>query len=103
MQNTFNLKATQAHFKRVLLYAPGILGNEAVNFFTESFRSQSWLGNRFEPRRKRRSDGKRKGRAILADTARLKCSIRITSNSGGRVVMGTDTPKENGIPLQILL
>ncbi len=88
----FNLKATERHFKSVLMYAPGLLGNEAVNFFTNSFRSQGWLGNRFEPWRKRRTDGKRKGRAILVDSGRLRRATRITSNSGGVVKIGNDTP-----------
>ncbi|MFN4286181.1 MAG: hypothetical protein ACK4E8_09490 [Lacibacter sp.] len=32
MAQSFNLRRTEAHLKRVLMYAPGMLGNEAVNF-----------------------------------------------------------------------
>lgn len=92
MPKVFNLTAVESHFKQVLRYAPGMLGNEAVNFFTDSFRSQGWLGNRFEPWKRRRTDGKRKGRSILVDTGRLRRSIRITSNSSGIVKIGTDVP-----------
>lgn len=91
MANIFNIRKTEAHFKRVLQYAPGILGNEAVNFFTDSFRNQGWLGNRFEPWRKRRSK-KGTGRSILVQTGRLRRATRITSNSGGIVRIGNDTP-----------
>ncbi len=91
MANSFNLRATEAHFKRVLLYAPGLLGNEAVNFFTNSFRLQGWLGNRLEPWRKRRSR-KRAGRAVLVQSGRLRRGTRIVSNTGGVVRIGNDVP-----------
>lgn len=94
---TFDLRKAEEHFKRVLMYAPGMLGNEAVNFFTNSFRQQGWLGNSFQkwPSRKVSKWGKadkRKGRAILVDSGRLRRSIRIVSNSRGIVRIGTDVP-----------
>lgn len=91
MAKSFDIRKTEAHFKRVLMYAPGMLGNEAVNFFNNSFRMQGWLGNRFEPWKKRRSR-KRAGRAILVDTGRLRRGTRITSNTGGIVRIGNDAP-----------
>lgn len=91
MAKSFDIRKTEAHFKRVLLYAPGMLGNEAVNFFNNSFRMQGWLGNSFTPWRKRRSR-KRSRRAILVDTGRLRRGTRITSNTGGVVRIGNDTP-----------
>ena len=90
--NAFKLRNYEAHLKRVVLYVPAMLGNEAVNFFTDSFRRQGWLGDRFEPWRKRKVEGKRKGRAILIDRGRLRRATRIASNSGGVVVIGNDTP-----------
>ncbi len=74
-----------------------MLGNEAVNFFTNSFRQQGWLGNSFQkwPSRKASKWGKvdkRKGRALLVDSGRLRRSIRIVSNSRGIVRIGTDVP-----------
>jgi len=91
MAKSFNLRKVEAHFKRALQYLPGMLGNEAVNFFTDSFRSQGWLGNRFELWKKRRSK-KGVGRSILIKSGRLKRATRITSNSGGVVKIGNDTP-----------
>lgn len=92
MVNAFNLRRYEAHFKRVVLYAPAMLGNEAVNFFTDSFRRQGWLGDRFTPWQKRKNDGRRKGRAILIDRGRLRRGNRIVSNSGGVVIIGNDAP-----------
>jgi phage gpG-like protein len=94
---TFDLRKAEEHFKRVLMYVPGMLGNEAVNFFTNSFRQQGWLGNSFTPWRARKVSkwgmrDKRKGRAILIDSGRLRRSIRIVSNSRGIVRIGTDVP-----------
>lgn len=91
MAKSFNLSRTEAHFKRVLMYAPGMLGNEAVNFFTNSFRLQGWLGNRLQPWRKRRSRI-RAGRAILVKSGRLRRGIRIVSISQGVVRIGNDVP-----------
>jgi phage gpG-like protein len=91
MANIFNLRKVEAHFKSILLYAPGILGNEAVNFFIDSFRNQGWLNNRFEPWKKRKSKIGT-GRSILVQTGRLRRGIRITSNSGGKVIIGNDAP-----------
>lgn len=91
MAKSFNLRATEAHFKRVLLYAPGMLGNEAVNFFNNSFRLQGWLGTRFDPWRRRRSR-KQAGRAVLIKTGRLRRGTRIVSNSAGVVRIGNDVP-----------
>lgn len=93
MANTFPLNQFEKHFKNVLLYAPGMLGNDAVNFFLDSFKRQGWLGNSIEPWRQRSTKAKRnKGRAILIDTGRLRRSIRITGISAGVVTIGTDVP-----------
>lgn len=91
MAKNFNLRNIEANYKRVLVKVPGMLGNEAVNFFKDSFRLQGFLGARLEPWRKRRSR-KRAGRAILVKSGRLRRSPRIASNSGGIVRIGTDVP-----------
>jgi hypothetical protein len=44
MANIFPLNKIEAHFKEVLNYAPGLLGNDAVNFFLDSFKRQGWAG-----------------------------------------------------------
>lgn len=93
MPNIFPLNAVEKHFKQVLQYAPGMLGNDAVNFFLDSFHRQAWIGNSVEPWRQRRGNSKRnKGRAILVQSGRLRRSIRITGISGGIVTIGTDVP-----------
>lgn len=93
MTRKFNLNRYERHFKKVLQYAPGMLGNDAVNFFLDNFKRQGWLGNSIEPWRKRSPKAKRnRGRAILVDTGRLRRSIRIIQASGGVVRIGSDVP-----------
>ena len=93
MPNTFNLNQVETHFKEVLQYVPGMLGNDAVNFFLDRFKQQGWLGNSLDPWVKRRNNkGRNSGRAILVDTGRLRRSIRIVSVSTGIVTIGTDVP-----------
>jgi len=93
MAQRFNLSATEQHFKKVLQYAPGMLGNMAVNFFLDRFRYQNWLGYSTEPWQQRRTNSRRnKGRALLVQSARLKRSIRITRISGLTATIGTDVP-----------
>lgn len=93
MANSFPLNEVEQHFKRVLQYAPNMLGNDVVNFSLDSFKKQGWTGNTFEPWRQRSSKAKRnKGRAILIDTGRLRRSIRVTNVSAGTVTIGTGVP-----------
>jgi hypothetical protein len=66
MAQRFNIRTYEQHYKRVLQYAPGMLGNMAVNFFLDRFRYQNWLGNTAEPwRQRKKSTGRNQGRAIL--------------------------------------
>lgn len=93
MANNFGLNNIERHFKQVMLYAPAMLGNDAVNFFLDSWKRQGWLGNRMEPWPQRKANNKRsKGRAILVSSGRLRRSIRITSINNGIVTIGTDVP-----------
>lgn len=62
----------------------------AVNFSKERFRAQNWVDNRTEPWAKRASRDKRKGRAILVDTGRLRRSIRKVLVTQNMVIIGTD-------------
>lgn len=90
---SFNIQKTEQHFRRVLQYAPGMLGNVAVNFFLDRFRYQDWMGASTEPWRQRRAkNGRNKGRAILVQSGRLRRSIRITRISGLTVTIGSDVP-----------
>ena len=93
MPNIFPLNKVEAHFKQALQYLPGMLGNDAVNFFLDNFKRQGWIGTSIEPWRQRSSKAKRnKGRAILIQSGRLRRSIRITGITGGTVAIGTDVP-----------
>jgi phage gpG-like protein len=93
MSKRFNIAEQEQHFKRVLSYAPGMLGNTAVNFFLDRFRGQNWIGSTTEPWRKRKINNKQsQGRALLIKSGRLRRSIRITRISGLTVVIGTDVP-----------
>ena len=81
-----------------MLYAPGMLGNDAVNFFLDRFRYQNWLGNTTEPWKARKAvtrwgkTPRNNGRALLIDSGRLRRSIRITSVHAMQVTIGTDVP-----------
>ena len=55
MTNKLPLKDIEQQFKRVLTYAPAMLGNDAVNFFKDSFKRQAWLGSRIEPLKPRKA------------------------------------------------
>lgn len=98
MADVFDLQRSVEHFKQVMVYAPGMLGNDAVNFFLDRFQYQNWIGDYVEPWRRRKNPNKwgpvknDTGRAILILRARLKRSIRITSASNMQVTIGTDVP-----------
>jgi len=70
------------------------IGVQAVNFSKQRFAEQSWVDDRTEPWKKRKSEAwgrkARPGRALLVDSGRLKRSIRIISLNPQRVVIGTD-------------
>lgn len=98
MPQNFPIRQIELRFKRVMLYAPVLLGNDAVNFFKDSFRRQGWLGDSFQPWKPRKNVTKwgktprNNGRAILVDTGRLRRSIRLISASNLTAVVGTDVP-----------
>lgn len=94
MVNKFaTLNRFEKHYRNVMMYAPVMLGNDAVNFFLDSFKRQGWQGSYMQPWRARRSNTRRnRGRALLIQTGRLKRSIRVTGTTGGVVRIGTDVP-----------
>jgi phage gpG-like protein len=95
-QQNFNFEQYEQKFRDALTYLPAMLGNDAVNFFLDSFTKQGWQGNVFEAWKPRRSVswGRKngKGRALLVQSGRLRRSIRITAISGMTVTIGTDVP-----------
>jgi phage gpG-like protein len=66
----------------------------AVSFTKDRFRSQDWYDTNREswPARKRQRGGKKRSQTLLADTARLKRSIRKILADRKQVVIGTDVP-----------
>ncbi len=92
MPKSFNIQKIEAHFKQVLLYAPGMMGNHAVNFFLDRFKQQNWVGNTVQPWQKRRPQKKRNGRAILVDSGRLRRSVKITKIQNLTTHIGSDVP-----------
>lgn len=95
----FPIKQVEQHFKRVMQYAPVMLGNDAVNFFLDSFKYQAWRGangwESWKPRKVNSKWGKtkrNKGRALLVDTGKLRRSIRIVEAHFMQVTIGTDVP-----------
>lgn len=86
-------KAMLDEYNRYIRQLPTIAGNEAVNFFKQSFIRQGWIdkgGVQKWDKIKKPPKGKR--RAILVNTGRLKRSIRIISTSPRSVIVGTDVP-----------
>lgn len=93
MTRGFNVSAQESHFKQVLQYAPGMLGNDAVNFFLDRFKYQNWLDSSTESwRARKRNIGRNKGRALLIQSGRLRRSIRITRINGLTAYIGSDVP-----------
>ena len=87
------IKLLTKQVRGALLRAPLLAGNEAVNFTLDNFKRQGFLGNTFEPWKTRKVGwvkDKRKGRAILVDTGRLRRSIRITKLNQDSVTIGSD-------------
>jgi phage gpG-like protein len=64
----------------------------AVNFSKERFRAQNWVDTRTEPWPKRQGREKRKVRAILIDSGRLRRSIRKVVVTSNFVIIGTNVP-----------
>ena len=65
------LSTQESHFKRVIQYAPGMLGNDAVNFFLDRFRYQQWLGYTTENwKARKQAAGRNKVRALLVQSGR---------------------------------
>jgi len=71
---------------------PLLAASEAQNFFLDSFRRQSFIGDTTEVWAKRKPNKKREGAALLVKSARLKRSIRIKVANWNRSVVGTDVP-----------
>ena len=80
-------------YRVAVLRVPLLAGNEAVNFTLDNFKMQGFLGATFQPWTTRKGGwkrDKRKGRALLIDTGRLRRSIRITRITADSVAIGSN-------------
>ena len=72
---------------------PKVFGNEAVNFFTDSFNKQGWEDRSLSPWVPRKKTKKGTGRAILVETGKMRRAIKIGSTGPTRVTIVNDDPK----------
>lgn len=78
---------------RMMKALPRKIAVVAVNFSKERFRQQAWLDNGLKKWQPRKSGGKNSSkRAILVKSGRLRRSIRATSVTDRKIVIGTDVP-----------
>ena len=77
-------------FKTQRKALPAILGNTAVKFFQDNFRSEGFLDNSLTQWQRRKRETKRsRGKKILQNTGRLRRSIKRLTTTYGRIVIGT--------------
>jgi phage gpG-like protein len=86
------IKTMEEKVRAVMKTLPRLAGNEVVNFSKDNFRRQGFLGDSVEYWPARKVQGKRKGRAILVDTGRLRRATRVISADWNEVKVGNDTP-----------
>ncbi len=95
MQETLEFIQLIERVNTAITHLPQQVATIAVNFSKDRFRSENWVDNTTEPWKKRKQGwtrDRRKGRAILVDSSRLKRSVRKVSVTADRIVIGTDVP-----------
>lgn len=95
-EQQFPLAQIEASFRAALQRSPRILGNDAVNFFLDRFKEQSWLGATREPWAQRSTNTWKKknrtGRSILVDTGRMRRATKIVNATTDTITIGNDVP-----------
>lgn len=77
-------------FKTQRKALPAKLGNIAVKFFQDNFRSEGFLDNSLTRWQRRKRETRRsRGKKILQNTGRLRRSIKRLSTTFGRIAIGT--------------
>lgn len=66
---------------------PTVIGTEVVNSALDNFKSESYFGEKWQPRKDRKNK-----RKLLVRTGQLLRSPRIVRSSPGMVVVGSDVP-----------
>lgn len=95
MNEKFNLpiNVLEKKFKRAMVYIPGAVGNEVVNFALDNFKRQSFAGAPWPNRKQATTWGKKQRTgALLVKSGRLRRSIEIKSLSNSWVKVGSDVP-----------
>jgi hypothetical protein len=70
---------------------PVLIGNEAKNFALDNFKRQGFLGDTFEPWRRRKSK-KEGGRALLVKSGRMRRGLRVQQANWDGVIIADDVP-----------
>lgn len=78
----------KAKLAKAIRELPTVLGNTAVNYSLDAFKSQSWEDQAWRKRIYRKGQGP----TILVASGRGRRSIRIFETSATRVTYGTDVP-----------
>jgi phage gpG-like protein len=93
-QSKFNLGKIEKGGRTAMERAIILIGNEAKNFFVNSFREQGFEDKTVEKWKPRKIEGKRKGRAILVDSGDLRRSIirQPVNKAQLSVKISTDVP-----------
>lgn len=83
-----DLKIAAGQLNGVMRELPGLVGAVVLNSVDNNFRSESFFGQAWEPRKVQKGND---GRAILVQTGRLRRSFRLET-SGLTITIFTDTP-----------
>jgi hypothetical protein len=84
-------KKAQAMAKAKQRIIPKLIANEMLNFALDNFRRQGYLGDTFEPWKKRKPVARKEStRALLIKTGRGRRSLRVIEANEERVGIGSD-------------
>lgn len=87
----YNLHDVAKKFKVTKRKLPRLIGNEVVRFSKNRFRAAAWTDTS-ATKWKKRKDPKKKGRALLVKSGKLRNSIRIISANLDKIVVGSSMP-----------
>ena len=83
-----DLKVMAGLLNNTVRRLPGLVGAEVLESIDQNFRSESFFGQAWEPRKVEKGND---GRAILVQTGRLRRSFKL-ENSGLTITIFTDVP-----------
>lgn len=94
MAAKFNLGGLEKRARGAMESALVVIGNEAKNHFTQSFRDGGFTDETVQKWTPRKKAGKRAGRAVLVDSGDLRRSIhrKSMSRSALSIIIATDLP-----------